>query len=383
MKQTIRTLLLAALLTWQPASINAQPELDFSGYIVHFATWQKNPAALQLLFRLKPSLIMNLTRIRLRPVLYFGSSSRISVEYEMDGLRLSSAVPYLDMARTQRRQVADFLWEPLKEKKWRISHFVDRLYFRQDFSFGNLIIGRQRISFGTGRIWNPTDFFNPINPADFQKIEKDGADAASLKIYLGNFTDLQLVYNPENRWKEHNWALRFRTNLQGYDVSLVAGRVDARSVLGGDFAGNLGEAGIRAEWLISRGTEEAFVKAIAGIDYQFTPKLYGLMEYQFNGEGKKERARYEFFRLFRGEILNVARNYLFLQTTYQLHPLLLFMLSKNSNLDDGSGFWMVTATYSLSDNSALSAGGLIFHGSPGSEYDLFPSAGYLKLEWYF
>ncbi len=377
--------LAVAILAAAPShSVRAQVEL--SGYVVHFAIRQQNPELLRRFFGLEETVWVNLTRTRLRPVLYLGENTRLSVEYELDAIHLSSQVPYVELGETGRRQVFDWRWEPVQESHYQVQHYLDRLYLRRDFGWGNLIVGRQRISWGTGRVWNPTDFFNPINPVNFEKLEKDGADAVSVKIYAGNFTDLQLVYNVEDRWRRRNIAGRFRTNLGGYDFSLVAGRVDERTVTGGDFAGNLWDAGLRGElayfWSKREG-DQGFLKAVLGADYQFNPKLYGMVEYHFNGEGTTDRSKYEFFRLFRGEILNVARNYLFVQANYQVHPLVLLSVGANSNLDDGSDFWLLLLTYSAGDNTALSVGAQFFRGKQDTEYGFFPESVFAKLEWYF
>ncbi|NOX36263.1 MAG: hypothetical protein GXO78_01880 [Calditrichaeota bacterium] len=329
---------------------------------------------------------IELTRIRLRPSLYFGQSTRLSLEYEIDPLY--SRHPLVIPLNTEKttRQAWDLTWNPVQENRFSIIHYIDRLYLVQDFSFGRVTVGRQRIAWGTGRIWNPTDLFNPINPASFDKIEKDGADAVTFKWYLGNFTDLTLVYNYRGSDSPDNVALRFRTNFHTLDLSLMAGWFDRRIVVGGDFAGNLLEAGIRGEGILSiseNGWNDSFVRYILGIDYQFTARLYALLEYQYNGEGKTNPLQYEWGRLYRGEILNLNRNYLFAQLMYQLHPLVYFIFSYNANLNDHSRFTLFLLSYSASDNSTLSLGFQQFNGDLLDEYGAFPESLFLKLEYYF
>ena len=378
---------LACLILLAPDRTWAQPELQFSGYVVNFPIAEKARPLLARLWNFDERLFVDLTRVRLRPTLYLWDDARLALEYEADAFVFSSPIPYFEEPEEKPRQVVDLFWRPVDRRHVQITHTVDRLYFRQDFGFGSLVVGRQRISWGTGRVWNPTDFFNPINPAAFYKLEKDGADAVSFKWYLGNFTDLQVVYNPENRWKRRNAAVRLRTNWRRYDVSAVAGKVAGRYVAGGDFAGNLSGAGVRGEFVHAWNEDFAsdFWKAIFGMDYQFTPKLYGLFEYHYNGQGARNESGYGllFPLLLRGEILNLARNYLFVQGTYQVHPLVLLAFGHNQNLDDRSGFWMLSATISTGDNSAVTLGGQLFHGRTGSEYWYFPSAVYARGEWYF
>ena len=364
----------------------AQVEFDFSGYVVNLPTYQKINNRISEALGIDESSFLDLTRLRLRPTLYPSSKATIVLEYEIDPLYQSSALLFGTPPDRTNRQNFDLRWTSIAESNFVLTHYVDRLYLRYAFKMGDMTIGRQRISWGTGRIWNPTDLFNPINPANFDKIEKDGADAISSRFYLGNFTDMEIVYNPVDDFRSSNYGARFRTNIMKYDFSLIGGYFDRRIVMGGDFAGNLFKAGARGEGIISANKDDLnsnFAKFILGLDYQFTSKLYGLVEYQFNGEGKTNRADYELTRLLTGEILNLSRNYLFLQSTYQAHPLLNTGLSFNFNLNDGSGFMSGFATYSLSENTYLTFGSLLPFGNPFDEYGFYPVSVYLKGEFYF
>ena len=364
----------------------AQVTFDFSGYIVNLPTYQKTNSIISNALGIDESNFLDLTRLRLHPTLYPTSYATIVLEYEIDPLYQSSSLLFGAPPDRTNRQNFDLRWTSIDESNFILSHFIDRLYLRNAFKIGDMTIGRQRISWGSGRIWNPTDLFNPINPANFDKIEKDGADAISSRFYLGNFTDIEVVYNPVDDFHDSNYGARFRSNVKKYDFSLVGGYFDRRIVIGGDFAGNLFKAGARGEGIISANKDDLnsnFAKFILGLDYQFTSKLYGLIEYQFNGEGKSHRSDYELARLVSGEILNLSRNYLFLQSTYQAHPLLNTGLSLNFNLNDGSGFISGLTTYSLTENAYLSFGALLPLGSAFDEYGFYPTSVYLKSEFYF
>jgi hypothetical protein len=157
-------------------------------------------------------------------------------------------------------------------------------------------------------------------------------------------------------------------------------------VLGGDFAANFFDAGLRGEAILSGGSWEfdsSYVRFIAGVDYQFTADLYGLLEYQFNGEGTTDPFLYDLARLLRGEILNVGRNYLALQCSYLIHPLVNATVSIIGNLDDRSGFVSLLVSYSVSDEISASAGGQVFVGEKYDEYWYYPAAAYAKVEAYF
>lgn len=369
----------------QPSFI-PEPSLDFSGYVMELPAYEQLQPALAQLSNISTSQAADLLRLRLRPTLRFGDNTKVGLEYEIDGLYYTENTLLNYESSTPLRQAVSLHWQPVSQKHLTISHYVDRLYLDQDFSFGKLIIGRQRISWGTGRVWNPTDIFNPINPANFGKIEKDGSDAASMKFDLGQLTDLQFVYNAEYHFKYSDYAARFHTNILEYDFSLVSGFVDKRLVNGGDFAGDIGGAGIRGEALVSSDVLNHtgyFVKWILGTDYQFTDKLYGLIEYYHNGQGSLDKTDYDLTGLYEGRILNLAKDYLDVTGTYQLHPLVSIALSANSNFNDGSGFLSGTITYSASDNTSLALGTLYTYGETKSEYWYYPQAYYLKVEAFF
>lgn len=364
----------------------AQVQLDFSGYVVDLPIYESANELLSRSAEIDEDLLFNLTRVRLRPAIFPWSNARVSLEYELTSLYHSSRLTRSTTPDRMNRQTVDLRWDPVRSTHFTVSHFVDRFYLRQSFNFGNITIGRQRIAWGTGRVWNPIDLFNPINPASFDKIEKDGADALSVKFYFGSFTDLALVYNLQSSFDQYNVGFRFRTNVGAYDLSTVGGYFDKRIIVGGDFAGNLFDAGIRGEGIISarRGNPQSnFVKFIVGLDRQFTSRLYALIEYQFNGEGTTDRSAYDLSRLEAGEILNLSRNYLFIQASYLFHPLLTVASSLNANLNDGSGFIGALASLSATENFSFHVGVQVSYGNRLDEYWYYPDAAYLKGDLYF
>ncbi|MCL5029430.1 MAG: hypothetical protein M1480_10505 [Bacteroidetes bacterium] len=364
----------------------AQVDYSFSGYIVDLPVYSINNSELSNLAGIDKNQFLNLMRIRLRPEIYLWSGGRFNIEYEIDAL-YSKQNPFSFVNQTSdNRQVIKLRWQLFHQNNFNVTHYFDRLYFRQGFDQGNIIIGRQRIAWGVGRVWSPTDLFNPINPANFGKIEKDGVDAAAITYSFGNFTDLNIVYNPQNKFSESNTGFRLRTNFDKYDFALVGGYFDKRIITGGDFAGNFFDAGIRGEGIISMDKENLnnnFLKLIFGMDNQFTSKLYGLFEYQYNGEGALNKFDYDLLGLYEGRIINLSRNYIVVSASYQLTALLTTTVSNNSNLNDGSGYLNLSGVYSLTDNSSLTAGGLISYGNRFSEYWYYPTSFYLQAEMFF
>ncbi|RMF56997.1 MAG: hypothetical protein D6748_12210 [Calditrichaeota bacterium] len=361
----------------------AQVETSISGYILELPAYQRVEGQF---WGINNQLITNLTRVRIRPEIYIGEATLISMAYEIATLYQNNAFQFAEPPRKTNRQFFTLRWTPISREHLTATHFIDRFYLQHEWSFGRIIIGRQRVSWGTGRIWNPTDLFNPINPAAFDKIEKDGADLITAQWYLGNFSDLTWVINPHKTMETTNTAFRLRTNYHQYDVSMLIGRFDRQWLIGADFAGNLWNAGVRGEGVLAfknKGVASEFTQWVLGIDYQFTPEIYALVEYQFNGKGTHNKLRYDLPALLRGELINLNRQYLFCQLMWQPYALIHTGIGYNAGLGDGSGFFLTTASFSVTENSEIGLGIFWTYGSQFSEYWFYADAFYLQGQWYF
>src|SRR5207253_1761816 len=104
--------------------------------------------------------------------------------------------------------------------------------------------GRQRVAWGTGKFWNPTDVLNPYQPTSVERDERRGVDAAYAKYSLGDLTQAEAAWAPQDRWPEHALLGRLKSNWRGYDVSAMGGKIASSTnswMAGGDFAGNFFE----------------------------------------------------------------------------------------------------------------------------------------------
>ncbi len=327
-----------------------------------------------------------LTRLRLRPELMLSSNVFIRLEYELDYLYTRETIGFFyELSSLTNRQYFDWQRQLIQQPHQQLRHFIDRFFIAWEWNAGRLVVGRQRISWGSGRIWNPTDLFNPLAPTAFDRIEKDGADAINLQWYVGDFSDIQLVWNATRRHAEGNSALRFRTHWGTTDLAVMGGRFDRRWVVGGDVTTIVGQAALRGEWLYDAGnsTRNSFWKFIVGADHQWNRRLYTLFEFHFNGEGKVNPGQYEFYRLFQGEILNVGRRYTFFLVQIQLAALVNFSVAWSQNLDDHSGYAYPMLDINAGENWTVTMGYQWFYGKNTSEYGIFPRTAFLRAQLYF
>ena len=169
-------------------------------------------------------------------------------------------------------------------------------------------------------------------------------------------------------------------------LQLVGGYFDNRMVIGGDFSGNLFDAGLYGEGIISsdyNNFQNNFTKFVLGLDNQFSASIYALIEYQFNGQGSSDKNNYNVVGLLNGQIINLSQNYIFVSASYILTPLLTLTVSDNIGLNDNSGFFILTGVYSLTENSTLTIGSLIPYGISLSEYSYYPSSVYMQASCFF
>ncbi|MGH9681055.1 MAG: hypothetical protein ACRD4Y_13995 [Candidatus Acidiferrales bacterium] len=254
-----------------------------------------------------------------------------------------------------------------------------------------LTLGRQRIAWGTAHFWSPADAFNPISPLQVEADEREGVDAAQLSLRLPANLRWSVVYAPQNGIDRSTEATRLATNVHNFDVAAFAGRFRQDWMAGGTFAGQWGGAGLRGEvtytWRANAAESNA-LRLTFGSDYALNSKLYLVGEYFYNqaqppgiSPGQPPNPS-DLFR-FTNEIFTLDRHFLSGGARYTITP--LFHLESYAVIDaQGPGvFFLPIATYNLSNNADLSAGGQLFATQPGGEFQGVPNLFYLQFTVHF
>lgn len=329
---------------------------------------------------------LDLNRLRLelrgRPAEWFG----YEVQYDNEAL-LGNYLDTAQFAQIKTAKPATY-WDLedayLDRGAVAARHRLYRGFVSFDTAAADLRLGRQRIAWGSGRLWNPTDLLNPYNPALLEREERPGVDAALLEANLGALSRLSVVYAPPVAPARASTALHFRSNFSGTDVALLAGEFHGDRVAGLDLIGRFGDAGVYAEMARTRPEGgDGYARAVAGAEYAFANTLTVGAELYYNGRGATDRARYDFTRLFAGDIQNVARHYVGARLKYEFTPLLRTENYLIINRDDGSRFFAPGLVYSLTQNWDWAVGAQFFSGAAGSEYGRFHDVYYTYLQWFF
>jgi hypothetical protein len=196
------------------------------------------------------------------------------------------------------QQWAPLDWTITESESFSWDHLFYRLYLDYESEHVGLTLGRQRIPWGVGRLWNPIDRFNAIGPLAIESDQSGGVDAVNARWRFSGFTYLQGVYAAAEDLDNQSYAARLHGVFHDVDYSLVAGVFEKALALGFDLDGNLGDAAARAEVVWTRSDREirpidsgaaselgSSWQVVVSIDYLFGvgTGLYGLVEHLYNG----------------------------------------------------------------------------------------------------
>lgn len=270
-----------------------------------------------------------------------------------------------------------------------------RAWVGLDGEKGTFRAGRQRVAWGTGKIWNPTDVLNPYSPTSLERDERRGVDALYGRLGIGDLGQAELVWAGQDRWVDHQVLARGHGTFGGWDASLLGGKIagsTAAFMVGGDFAGTVYDGTLHGEWgYFHPQWRTPYWKAGLGYDYNFPSetKLRWLkdaafvFEYYHAGNGRTDTRRYDFSPVLAGKEVSVAQDYFGASFGKDLHPLLRLDLYCVVNADDGSTFFAPAFTWNALENLYLTAGLQRFGGERRTEYGRNPNQSFLSGQYYF
>lgn len=265
----------------------------------------------------------------------------------------------------------------------RLDHDLDRLALKFALPFGDLTIGRQVLSWGTGRFFNPTDVLSPFPPTAIDKEVRRGFDAVRLAVALGDTTQLDLLYLPQPLAEDMGGVARFQTNLAGFDGSLSVGKYVRDLVFGADFVGDVGPVGVHGEGaytleVLSTGVGDHFFRGVLGADFKPHELVIVTAEYSYNGYGTTDPSKYAAIltsrRALRGEVFGAGKHVGALAISYRANDLVSTSVSVLCNVTDPSALAFASAEWSVLQWVLLRGGVYVPIGKP-------PSLGALRSEY--
>ncbi len=368
------------------AQDEALPKWQLNGYLKEMVTldWSEDQPQLdnllhqRLNFKWFPSSHVNVY-LELRSRLFFGKSV--------------SEQPFFGDLVDVNNDYFDLSLQFPKKQKWLFHSMLDRAYLEWYKDDWEVRLGRQRINWGVNLVWNPNDLFNAYSYFDFDYTERPGSDALLVKKYLGFASSIELAASMADDFDDMTLASMFRWNKWNYDFQVLAAKAREDLTVGVGWAGNLGTAGFKGEaayfypYRESSLLDAAVITSISA-DYAFQNTLYLHAAVLYNSEGTHQWGP-EGLSFFSLEPLTVRSLSpfpwsVFLQSTYELHPLLrggmaviYFPGSRNAL------FLNPSLDYSMSGNWDLSLIVQWYYDKWNKDYQALARLVYLRAKYSF
>jgi hypothetical protein len=258
-----------------------------------------------------------------------------------------------------------------KPESFGIMQNLDRCMATFKLPAADIIVGRQPIAWGSGRLVNPTDVLAPFSFNELDKEERRGVDAIRVRVPLGEMDELDVGAVAGDGFAPANNAFYVRGKVHGFktDIAGLAMAFRGHLLLGLDLARSIGGAGSWLEAAVvvpgtfrrsGSGGEKSYVRATAGLDYTFRGGTYGFIEYHFNSAGGADPDAYPgrigTTAYADGATYLLGRHYLDLGATWQATPLLPVTGLVIVNLTDGSFVLAPSADYNVAEDIDLAMG---------------------------
>jgi hypothetical protein len=314
------------------------------------------------------------------------------------------------------RRLFDFTHVITESDLGAVLHRLDRLSVGYTGARGVVRFGRQAISWGNGLIYNPTDFFNPFDPAAIDKEYKTGDDMLYGQWLQDNGNDLQAVWVIRRDLfgdissNVDSIAIKYHGFISDVEYDLLASDHYDDLVFGGGAVVDLGGGVLRGDIMLTRTDTDTVFSGVASYSYSWTwwnRNISGVAEIFHNGFGQPD-GDYSpealagnpdlIKRVARGELFTLGRDYVALSAMIEWTPLWLMTPNLFFNLSDGSALMQVVSQHDIAQdwqiltalNVPMGARGTEFGGiETGIEIDgdptyLSTNLGFtFQLAWYF
>lgn len=294
---------------------------------------------------------------------------------------------FKSLLTTPQQTYADFFGKVSSKSYYHWNHHFSRASLQFENNNGRLVFGRQRISLGTARVWNPSDRFNPTLPFWVNGIQKTGIDALFIERFYGSFGALQLTAAPKNnsRGAIQKLSLRWRDTVGQADYSVLFGKIGDEIMYAGDVSANFLGGNIYFE--LNNGRPENadnYIQFSTGYETILTSNF--LASYITVG--------IEYFRNMDadGNIPSVSvndrlqtrrRDFLSLLAGYDITELFRISGIALFDTETGSTAFLPTFNWSLSQDLDLEILGQFYHGGKESEFGNNQNSILLRISSYF
>ncbi|WP_424557637.1 hypothetical protein [Sulfurovum sp.] len=247
----------------------------------------------------------------------------------------------------------------------------------------NVVFGLQKVTMGVGRIWTPTDLFNPRNPLALEPDQIYGNYALSYTYALGTFSQIMGVVAKRHD-DSYKYAGRVKTNVGVADIAVDLFSSNDAQMIAYEIEGYVFDTGI--EWRSEGGyykdklLDKDFYQTILGADYGFVNGLTVTAEWLHSSETYSAN---EILLTQNSTLSNnrhLSSDYLGVSAYYDFNLLINGAISMIYDLEDQSSFISPVIEYSISDDSSLALGAQVYNGKRESEFGNIGNSYYLRFK---
>ncbi len=284
----------------------------------------------------------------------------------------------------------DLSWIIVDEESFVLHTIIDRAFIQYAQADWEAKIGRQRINWGVNLVWNPNDLFNAFSFFDFDYEERPAADAIRITRYTGFASSVELAVNLADDTENFVAAGMWKINKWNYDIQFLGSYVREDIALGMGWAGNIKTSGFKGELTYFIPTvdsnDDNFLVTLSW-DHAYESSLYLHGSVLYNLQGEKEPPGLAFFDL-RGELtakdLSPYKYNLFLQSSYQFHPLVQGGIATIFYPGDNALFINPSFTVSVLQDLDIDVLAQIFYNNgPGESFRAISRLLFFRVKWSF
>jgi len=284
----------------------------------------------------------------------------------------------------------DLSWIIVDEESFVLHTIIDRAFIQYTQADWEAKIGRQRINWGVNLVWNPNDLFNAFSFFDFDYEERPAADAIRITRYTGFASSVELAVNLADDTEDFVAAGMWKINKWNYDIQFLGSYVREDIALGMGWAGNIKTSGFKGELTYFIPTvdsnDDNFLVTLSW-DHAYESSLYLHGSVLYNLQGEKEPTGLAFFDL-RGELtakdLSPYKYNLFLQSSYQFHPLVQGSIATIFYPGDNALFINPSFTVSVLQDLDIDVLAQIFYNNgPGESFRAISRLLFFRVKWSF
>jgi hypothetical protein len=260
---------------------------------------------------------------------------------------------------------------------------IHRFYVGYGDAKHNLVFGLQKITMGVGRIWTPTDLFNPRNPLALEPDQIYGNVAISYTYALGELSQAMGVV-AKRKDNSYKYAGRIKGNINIGDIALDLYSSNDAQMVAYEIEGNLFDTGI--EWRSEGGyykdklLDKDFYQTILGADYGFVNGLTVMAEWLHSTKIYTANEILDFQESSLGYNRHLSYDYLGASAYYDFNLLYNGSLSMIYSPEDQSSFISPLLEYSISDDASLAIGAMLYTGDDQSEFGSVSNSYYLRIK---